>query len=157
MKLAKRLVREKVNTDGSLSLDKFCRTLLSHKYAPDPDKGVSPAQVLFSGKVKDFMPTVLSKFKPQEGWRLAKEDREKALRIRFCKGMEKWSEHTKEPPKLVVGESVLIQNQKSSPKQAGRWDRSGVVLEVWEFDKYAVPKEVRGMETMSQSEVPVHY
>ena len=61
--------------------DKFFHAILQHRNTPDPDTGVSPAQVLFGRSIKDFMPIQAYKFKPQEGWSLAQEDREKALQL----------------------------------------------------------------------------
>ena len=128
--------------------DKFFRALMQHRNTPDPDTGLSPAQVLFGRPVRDFMPILPGKFKPQEGWRLAQEDREKALRLRYCRGKENLSEHTKKLPKLSVGDRVLIQNQWGTPKVAKRWDRSGVVLEVEDFDKYRVKVDGSGRVSM---------
>ena len=147
IKSAKRLLRENTGQDGNLLGDKFCRALLQHRNTPDPDTGVSPAEVLFGRPVKDFIPIQPYKFRPQEGWRLAQEDREKALRLRYCRGKEKWSEHTKKLPKLSVGNRVLIQNQCGTPKVAKRWDRSGVILEVGDFDKYRVKVDGSGRIT----------
>ena len=148
VKSAKRLLRENTGQDGSLVGDRFFRALLQHRNTPDPDTGLSPAQVLFGRPVKDFMPIMPGKFKPQEGWRLVQEDREKALRVRYCRGKEKWSEHTKELPKLSVGDRVLIQNQWGTPKMARRWDRSGVVLEVENYDQYRVKVDGSGRVTI---------
>ena len=75
------------------------------------------------------------------------EDREKGLKMRYTRGLERWSEHTKELPKLKVGDVVLIQNQRGTPKEAKRWDRSGVVLEVEKFDKYMVRVDGTGRIT----------
>ena len=148
VKSAKRLLRENTGPDGSLVRDRFFRALLQHRNTPDPDTGRSPAQVLFGRPVKDFMPIMPGKFKPQEGWRLVQEDREKALRVRYCRGKEKWSEHTKELPKLSAGDRVLIQNQWGTPKMARRWDRSGVVLEVENHDQYRVRVDGSGRITV---------
>ena len=144
VKSAKRLLRENINQDGSLAGDKFFRALMQHRNTPDPDTGTSPAEVLFGHPIRDFMPIKPGKFRPQEGWRLAEEDREKALRIRYCRGKEIWSEHTKKLPRLSVGDRVLIQNQWGTPKMAKRWDRSGVVLEVGDYDQYKVKVDGSG-------------
>ena len=74
-------------------------------------------------------------------------DREKGLKMRYTRGLERWSEHTKELPKLKIGDVVLIQNQRGTPKEAKRWDRSGVVLEVDKFDKYVVKVDGTGRIT----------
>ena len=144
VKSAKRLLRENINQDGSLAGDKFFRALMQNRNTPDPDTGTSPAEVLFGHPIRDFMPIKPGKFRPQEGWRLAQEDREKALRIRYCRGKEIWSEHTKKLPRLSVGDRVLIQNQWGTPKMAKRWDRSGVVLEVGDYDQYKVKVDGSG-------------
>ena len=148
VKSAKRLLRENVGQDGSLVGDRFFRALMQHRNTPDPDTGLSPAQVLFGRPVKDFMPIKPGKFRPQEGWRLAQEDREKALRVRYCRGKERWSEHTKKLPKLSVGDRVLIQNQYGTPKIARRWDKSGVILEVEDYDQYKVKVDGTGRVTV---------
>ena len=55
------------------------------------------------------------------------------------------SEHTKELPKLSVGElGTRGQNQWGTPKMARRWDRSGVVLEVGEYDQYKIKVDGTG-------------
>ena len=76
IKSAQRLLRENTGHDGSLVRDTFFRALLQHRNTPDPDTGVSPAQVLFGRPIKDFIPFQPYKFLTQEGWRLAQEDRE---------------------------------------------------------------------------------
>ena len=113
VKSAKRLLRENINHDGSLSTDKYLRAILTHRNTPDPDTGVSPAQVLFGRPIRDFMPILPGKFSPQEGWRLAQEDRERALRLQYCRGKEKWLKHTKQLSGLAVGDTVLIHMSSS--------------------------------------------
>ena len=138
VKTAKRLLRQNTGQDGSITNGKFHRALLAHRNTPDPDTEASPAQVLFGRPIRDLIPILPGKFQPQLGWRLAREERERALRVRYCKGKEAWSEHTKSLPVLVVGEKVLVQNQAGTPKIAKRWDRSGVILEVRKFDQYLI-------------------
>ena len=75
------------------------------------------------------------------------EDRERALRLRYARGLEKWSEHTKKLPKLCIGDIVLIQNQHGTPKSAKRWDKSGEVIEVLDFDKYLIKVDGTGRVT----------
>ena len=76
IKSAQKLLRENTGHDGSLVRDTFFRALLQHRNTPDPNTGVSPAQVLFCQPIKDFIPFQPYKFQTQEGWRLAQEDRE---------------------------------------------------------------------------------
>ena len=131
--MAKRLLRENTGPAVSLVGNRFFQGLMQQCNTPDPDTGLSPAQVLFGRPVKDFMPIFSGKIRPQEGWRLGQEDREKVLRVRYSK--ENLSEHTKKLPKLSAGYNVMIQYQWRTPKVAKRWDRSGVVLKVENYDK----------------------
>ena len=126
---------------------------MQHRNTPDPDTRVSPAHILFGRPIKDFMPIKPYNFMPQKGWRLAQEDREEALRVRYCRGKERLSEHIKKLPKLSVGVRVLIQNQCGTPKVAKRWDRSGVVLEVMRYDKYKVKVDGSGRITMGNRQL----
>ena len=59
---------------------------------------------------------------------------------------EAWSEHTKKLPKLVLGNKVFIQNQTGpSPR---RWDRTGTVIEVKDFDQYLIKVDGTGRTTL---------
>ena len=49
---------------------------------------------------------------------------------------ERWTEHTKRLPPLVVGNHVRKQNQtRPSPL---KWDKTGVVIEVRNVDQYVI-------------------
>ena len=145
IKTAKRMLRENTSQDGSFS-NKFYQAILTHRNTPDPDTGASPAQVLFGRQIRDFLPIKPRQFDRGQ-WREIMADREKGLKMRYTRGLERWSEHTKELPKLKIGDVVLIQNQRGTPKEAKRWDRSGVVLEVDKFDKYVVKVDGTGRIT----------
>ena len=144
VKSSKRLLRMNTGHDGSITNGRFHRALLAHRNTPDPDTGVSPAQVLFGRPIRDLIPIVPGRFKPHEGWRLTQEERERALKVRYTRGQEAWSEHTRNLTPLQVGDRVLIQNQSGTPKIAKRWDRSGVVLEVGDHDQYHVKVDGSG-------------
>ena len=141
------MLRENVDASGKLITDKILRAVLQYRNTPDPDTKLSPAEVIFGRKIKDFLPIPPGKYHPQEGWRLDREAREKALRTRYCRGYEKWSEHTKQLKPLMAGDKVLVQNQSGTPKIAKRWDRSGTVLEVGDYDKFKVKIDGSGRVT----------
>ena len=141
------MLRENVDTSGKLITDKILRAVLQYRNTPDPDTKLSPAEVIFGRKIKDFLPIPPGKYHPQEGWRLDREAREKALRTRYCRGYEKWSEHTKQLKPLMAGDKVFVQNQSGTPKIAKRWDRSGTVLEVGDYDKFKVKIDGSGRVT----------
>ena len=121
---AKRMLRENTSQDGSFS-NKFYQAILTHRNTPDTDTGASPAQVLFGRQIRDFLPIKPYQFDRGQ-WKEIMEDREKGLKMRHTRGLERWSEHTKELSKLKVGDVVLIPNQHGTSKAAKRWDRSGV-------------------------------
>ena len=59
---------------------------------------------------------------------------------------ERWSEHTKRLHPLHVGDHVRIQNQIGNfPK---RWDKTGTVIEVRQFDQYAIKVHGSGRVTL---------
>ena len=72
--------------------------------------------------------------------------REEALRNRHMKTHERWSEHTKQLPPLRVGDFVRIQNQIGHhPK---KWDKTGTVIEVRQFNQYVVRVDGSGRVTL---------
>ena len=73
-------------------------------------------------------------------------DREAALRQRHAKEVEKLSQHTKILPQLRVGDHVRVQNQTG--KDPRRWDKTGVIIEVRQFDQYAVKIHGSGRVTL---------
>jgi hypothetical protein len=61
------------------------------------------------------------------------------------KAPERWSEHTKRLPPLKVGDLVCIQIQVGH--HPTKWDKTGVVIEVRQFDQYVV--RVDGSDRMT--------
>ena len=49
---------------------------------------------------------------------------------------ERWSEHTQRLPPLIVGDNVQIQNQIGH--YPNKWDQSGTMIEVHQFDEYVI-------------------
>ena len=136
VKSGKRLLRENTGPGGELHSDKLCRALLQYRNTPDRDLKQSPAQIVFGHEIKDFVPVLKCKYKPHENWRLTMEDRERALRHRHVTAQERLSVGTKKLQKLEVGDTVAIQNQHGNKPL--RWDRTGTVIELGEFDKYLI-------------------
>ena len=107
---------------------------------------MSPAQAVFGRQIKDFIPVLPSKYSPHPAWKETLEKREEALKKRHYKALEKWSEHTRSLPPLVVGDHVLVQNQ-TGPHPT-KWDRTGVVVQVNPFHQYAVKTDGSGRITL---------
>ena len=146
VKSMKRLLRENVSLDGKLNTDRFQRAVMQYRNTPDRDTGRSPAQVIFGRELRDFLPAPLSRYKPQKRWLLLQEDREMALRKRALRDMEKLSSNTRQLPSLKVNDTVQIQNQIGF--KSSRWDITGVVVEVKNYDQYLVRVHGSGRLTL---------
>ena len=132
----KRLCRENVGSDGSLDNDKVLRAILGYRNTPDQDTGRSPSCVLFGRQLREFLPVPLAKLKPCDSWRLLREDREKALAKRALRCTEKLASGARSLPDLLIGDTVRLQNLVGS--YPTRWDTTGVVVEIHDFDKYVI-------------------
>ena len=68
------------------------------------------------------------------------------MRARNVRNAERLTEHTVRLQPLKVGDRVFIQNQTGNhPLQ---WDRTGLVIEVKQFDQYAVKVDGSGRVTL---------
>ena len=147
VKSAKRIVLDNSKLDGSPDLDKISRAIMQHRNTPDSEYGLSPAQLVFGRPIRVFLPIRPGDFSPSEVWIDNREKRELAMRKRFLRGSEKWTEHTRDLPPLAPGSKVLIQNQYGAGKIAKKWDKSGLVLENLGFNKYRVKVDGSGRIT----------
>ena len=146
VKTIKRLLTENTGPNGKLDNSKVLRALLQHRNTPDPATGMSPAQVLFGRQIRDFIPVMPGKYKPQKEWKKMMRRREEALSKRHVKCMERLSEHTKRLLPLKVGDTVRIQNQMGT--HPGKWDKTGTVVEVKQYDQYLVKVDGTGRATL---------
>ena len=144
VKTTKRLLQCNIGPDGNLDTDEVVRALLQLRNTPDRDTKLSAADILFGHRLRDTMPyfqhesTVFDNDRVQEKWRQGWKAKEEALRARHHMNLQPLSEHSKALPPLDVGDKVFVQNQNKSSKQHKKWDRSGVVKEVGDFDQYTV-------------------
>ena len=110
VKSAKRIVLDNSKSDGSPDMDRIARALMQHRNTPDSEYGLSPAQLVFGRPIRDFLPIRPGNFSPSEVWIDNREKRELAMRKRFHRGAERWSERTRDLPPLSPGSRVMIQN-----------------------------------------------
>ena len=136
VKSMKRLLAGKTDPSGTLNSDAFHRALLQYRNTPDRDTKLSPAMCLFGRQIRDFVPVLPSKYKPHISWQNKLQAREMALRTRHMKMHERLSLHTKRLPPLRVGDHVRVQNQTG--RFPLKWDKTGIVVEVRQFDQYVV-------------------
>jgi hypothetical protein len=142
----KRLIKDNLGPGGTLCNDKFAKALMEYRNTPDRDSGCSPEQVVFGRPIRDAIPMVGGSYSPRPEWILTAEAREKALAKRhLLKGTE-LQEHTKVLDPLVVGDVVMVQNQRGV--HARKWDKSGRVLEVLPHLQYNIKMDGTGRVTL---------
>ena len=120
---------------------KFLCAILQLQNTPDPECGLSPAQVLFGRSLKDSFGftrelqhyTDSGKYCPwQEAW----ESKGISLIRKYNESSAILKTGSRDVPPLKVGERCLVQNQHGNYPL--KWDKSGVVLEVLPHNQYSV-------------------
>ena len=101
---------------------------------------------IFGGPIKDFIPILPGSYRPHNTWIETSRAREEAMRARNVRNAERLTEHTIRLQPLKVGDRVFIQNQTGNHPL--RWDRTGLVIEVKQFDQYAVKVDGWGRVTL---------
>ena len=136
VKTCKRMLMDNTGSNGEINLDKFQRGMLQYRNTPYRDTGLSPAQIIFRRPIKDFIPILPGSYRPHNTWIEISRAMEEAMRSRNVRNAESLTEHTVRLQPLKVGDRVFIQNQTGNHPL--RWDRTGLVIEVKQFDQYAV-------------------
>ena len=145
-KTCKRMLMENTRSNGEINLDRFQRGMLQYLNTPDRGTGLSPAQMIFGRPIKDFIPILPGSYRPQNTWIETSRAREEAMRARNVRNAERLTEHMVRLQPLKVGDRVFIQNQTGNHPL--RWDRTGLVIEVKQFDQYAVKVDGSGRVTL---------
>ena len=92
--------------------------------------------------MRDHLPSPWTRYQPREEWRLLARDRESAFAKRAARAKEELTRGTRDLGKLTLGDNVRVQNQTG--EKPTRWDNTGVVVEVKEFDQYLVKMDRTG-------------
>ena len=111
-----------------------------------PLKNLSQAQVVFGHSIRDFLPVRPGQFYPRPEWQLTSDQREPALAHRHLKRGSVLAEHTKPLKPLQVSDAVLVQNLKVT--RPTKWDYTGTVVEVKDYDQYLVKMDGSGRATL---------
>ena len=146
VKTIKRIIQSNTTPSGNLDTDAFRVAMLQYRNTPDPETKLSPAMCVFGRPIKDFIPVLPGRYQPHPTWQDTLDKREEALRVRHIKAEERWAEHTRRLPPLRVGDAVRIQNQVGP--HPNKWDKTGVVVEVRQFDQYVVRVDGSGRATL---------
>lgn len=141
VKSMKRLLSDNVSDSGDLDTDRFTRAILQFRNTPDPQNGISPAEVIFGRPIRDSLP-----FHPQSQifnnttirpiWRDLWTKREETLRTRLTKQTENLHQHTRCLPPLQEGDCCHVQNQTG--RFPRKWDKTGRVVQINGNDQYTV-------------------
>lgn len=146
VKTAKRIIMSNTGANGSLDTDALQRAMLQYRNTPDPQTGLSPAMCLFGRPIRDFIPIMPGRYQPHPTWVDTLAKREQALQRRHVVSSERWSHQTRNLPPLQVGDHVRIQNQ-TGPHPT-KWDKTGIIIEVRQFDQYIVKVDGSGRQTL---------
>ena len=146
VKAAKRMLRTNV-TSGTLNTDKFLLAMLQLRNTPDPDCGISPAEIVFGRRLRDNLKfsSYTNRCSYSGRWQQAWTAKEDALRTRFARTAEKLNAHVRALCPLTPGESCFIQNQTGNSKK--KWHQTGTVMEVLPYDQYVVKVDGSGRLT----------
>ena len=101
---------------------------------------------VFVHPIRDFIPILPGRYSPHNTWRETLDAREEALRNCHIKQGERLSEHPKRLPPLAIGDCVRIQNQIGH--YSLKWDKTGVIIKVCQFDQYAGKVDGSGRVTL---------
>ena len=151
VKSMKRLLTAHTDSHGGIDTEAAAAGLLQYRNTPDPEIGLSPAQIVFGRNLRDLLPvtpdsTVFDNEAVHPVWRETWKHQEKALRLRFARQTDHLGQHTRHLPPLPPGATVVIQNQ--SEPHSKRWDRTGIVVQAKPHDQYLVRVHGSGRVTL---------
>ena len=145
VKSMKRLLMDNTGPSGNLNNDEFLRAILQYRNTPDTATGISPAMYIFHRPIRDFLPD-LNIGKSKENWNDVITAHQEARENHLTEYHTRLHEHTRRLPPLRVGDKVFIQNQIGSAPT--KWDNTGEIMEVRQFDQYVVRMDSSGRRTL---------
>jgi hypothetical protein len=121
------------NTDprtGAVNTDAAVKAMMNHRNTPNQETGISPAEMLFGCKLRDHLPNQFRTIRKE--W----NDIQSAKELLFSQKDSKLSTSGKVLKTLQVGDTVSVQNQHGN--RPGRWNNTGVIVEVRPNRQYGV-------------------
>ena len=136
--------------NGDFNSDTFLRAMLQLRNTPDPDCGLSPAEIVFGHPLRDAFSFVnrLQKFSNRHicrSWRETWKAKESAHRLRAKQTDLALRTHSRPYAPLKRGDRVFVQNQRGHAPR--KWDKIGSVVEVLNFDQYNIKIDGSGRIT----------
>ena len=147
VKSVKRLMLSNVGPSGTLDNDKFLRAILQFRNTPDPDCGISPAEIVFGRTLRDnlIFTDYVKRDTYSKRWQQAWAAKEEALRARFIRTSESINQHARSLSPLQAGDKCFVQNQAGN--FARKWHNTGTIMEVLPHNKYAIKIDGSGRVT----------
>ena len=147
VKQAKRLILGNLGPKGEVDTERMSRALIEHRNTPDPETGLSPAQVVFGRQIRGFLPRGDSQLAVREEWQLGAKRREEAYAKRQAQMQDRLGVGAKKLEDLQPGQEVVLQDPPAGGKP-GKWTKSGTVVEKLPFDAYLV--RVHGSRSLTK-------
>ena len=124
VKTAKRILREKLGSNGTLATERMVLAFLQYHNTPLRDGGKSPAQLLLGRQLRSGVPVPSNELRISQHWTEHLERRQREM-ARRGEALQESSKYRRLLPKLSVGDAVRIQDPVTK-----RWDRTGVVTKL---------------------------
>ena len=145
VKTMRRLLMDNTQDNGSLNSDGFLQAILTYRNTPDSATGISPAMYIFHRPIRDFLPDINVPTHLGDTYDIIQTHQE-ARRNHLVQHQPHLNEHTRKLPPLRVGDKVFVQNQ-TGPSPT-KWDYTGVIIEVKQYDQYVVKMDHSGRPTL---------
>ena len=100
---------------------------------------------IFHRPIRDFLPDI-NISKTDEEWGKVITSHQKARGSHLSEHQGRLNEHTRRLQQLHVGDKVFIQNQVGPAPT--KWDHTGVIIEVRQFDQYMVKMDHSGRHSL---------
>ena len=151
VKSMKRLLFDNVSLNGEINTDAFTQTILQFRNTPDPENGISPAEIVFGRPLRDCLPVqpktqIFTNENVRPVWTDLWKKSEDILKTRFSRETEALSVKTRNLPPLQVGNHYRIQNQHG--RFSRKWDRREIVVEVKGNDQCIIKVDGSGRLTL---------
>ena len=135
----KRLVTDNSSPNGNLNTNAYNVQFFNTETHPIRTRRYRPRSA-FSAvqlRISYQYPSPPVCYRPHPNWRETLSNREKALCNRHMRSAKRWTEQKKRHPPLVARDHVCVYRNQTNALPT-KWDKTGLVIEVNQFDQYVV-------------------